>query len=49
MAASGTGKQGRGYRAWLVRWEWAGDHAKADDPIIAIFPTSTRCWRCDRI
>ena len=26
----------QGYKAWLVRWEWAGEHARVDEPIIAI-------------
>jgi len=25
-----------GYRAWLVRWEWSGSHARKDNPIIAV-------------
>ena len=23
-------------RAWLITWEWVGDHARVDDPIAAI-------------
>jgi hypothetical protein len=23
-------------KAWLVTWEWSGDHAKANDPFLAI-------------
>lgn len=30
------GKLVTGYRAWLVRWEWFGGHARKDDPIIAV-------------
>lgn len=30
-------KQGRKMKAWLVTWEWAGDHAKRDDKVAAIF------------
>jgi hypothetical protein len=30
-------KVSKGYSAWLVRWEWSGDHARRDgDPVIAI-------------
>lgn len=25
-----------GYRAWLVRREWSGSHARKDNPIIAV-------------
>ncbi len=25
------------YKAWLVTWEWLGDHAKRDDKIVAVF------------
>src|SRR5947209_12470861 len=35
-------KQRRGYSAWLVRWEWVGDHARPPgDPIIAVLPPQT--------
>jgi hypothetical protein len=27
----------RGRKAWLVTWEWAGDHAKRVDPVAAVF------------
>ena len=33
-------------KAWLVTWEWAGDHAKVDDPIVAIFNPR---WSTSRI
>jgi hypothetical protein len=23
-------------KAWLITWEWAGEHAKVDEPIAAI-------------
>lgn len=23
-------------KAWLIRWCWAGDHAKVDDPIVTV-------------
>jgi hypothetical protein len=29
-------QQDRGVRAWLVRWQWAGDHSAGADPIIAV-------------
>jgi hypothetical protein len=29
-----TARQGR--RAWLVRWEWAGEHAAVEQPVAAI-------------
>lgn len=25
------------YKAWLVTWEWIGDHVKRDDKIVAVF------------
>ena len=28
--------QAKGYKAWLVRWDWIGDHAKVEEPIIAV-------------
>jgi len=31
----------RGYTAWLVRWDWVGDHAKPEEPIIAILSPRT--------
>lgn len=27
---------GRAIRAWVVRWEWAGQHAAVDQPVAAI-------------
>jgi hypothetical protein len=24
-------------KAWLVTWEWAGDHARREDKVAAIF------------
>ncbi len=30
-------KTPRGFKAWLVTWEWIGDHAKRDDKIVAVF------------
>jgi len=27
----------RKYKAWLVTWEWIGDHAKRFDKIVAVF------------
>jgi hypothetical protein len=30
-----------GYRGWLVRWEWAGDHARVKHPIIAVLSLQT--------
>jgi hypothetical protein len=30
-------KASRKSRAWLVTWEWAGDHAKRTDKVVAIF------------
>jgi len=29
-------KKSRKYKAWLVTWEWIGDHAKHDDKIVAV-------------
>jgi hypothetical protein len=29
-----TARQGR--KAWLVRWEWAGNHAAVEQPVAAI-------------
>ena len=26
----------QGIAAWLVTWEWAGDHAKVDEPVVAV-------------
>lgn len=38
--ATNSSRSGRGktseFKAWLVRWEWAGEHAEVDEPIIAI-------------
>lgn len=25
-----------GYRAWVIRWEWAGDHAARDKPFVSV-------------
>ena len=30
-------RQPRKMKAWLVTWEWCGEHAKRDDKIAAIF------------
>jgi hypothetical protein len=30
-------KAHHGRKAWLVTWEWAGDHAKPADKVVAIF------------
>ena len=27
-----------GYKAWIIRWEWDGDHAAVEDPFIAALP-----------
>ncbi len=27
----------RGVRAWLVTWEWSGEHAKRDEEVAAVF------------
>ena len=27
----------KGVKAWLVTWEWAGEHSKRDDKIVAVF------------
>lgn len=27
----------RKFKAWLVTWEWMGNHAKRDDKIVAVF------------
>jgi hypothetical protein len=27
----------RGKRAWLVTWEWSGEHARVEEPIAAVF------------
>ncbi len=39
--------QGR-YKAWVMRWEWAGEHAAVDDPIIAILRPQTSVERVRR-
>lgn len=31
-----SGRRPAGFKAWLVRWEWIGDHARVDEPVIAI-------------
>ena len=28
-------------RAWLVTWEWAGDHAAEDEPVVAVLSART--------
>jgi hypothetical protein len=28
----------RGKKAWLVTWEWAGEHARVEERIVAVFP-----------
>ena len=33
-------------KAWLVTWEWAGDHAKVDDPLVAVLNPR---WSASRI
>src|SRR4051812_9139563 len=35
------GRRKVGHRAWLVRWEWAGEHAAVEKPIIALFHPNT--------
>lgn len=39
MARKQTHPKGR--RVWLVTWEWAGEHARRDDKVAAIF--NPRC------
>jgi hypothetical protein len=34
-------KRLEGYRAWLVRWDWAGEHARVDREVIAVLPPQT--------
>ncbi len=36
MSAIGWEKT-RGKKAWLVTWEWAGEHARRENPIAAFF------------
>lgn len=31
----------RGRSAWLITWEWAGEHAAVDQPIAAILPVQS--------
>lgn len=30
--------RGKGIRAWLVTWEWAGEHARKDQVVQAVLP-----------
>lgn len=46
MNGKSANRRTRGSRAWLIRWDWIGDHAKIDDPIIAILPCQ---WSVARI
>jgi hypothetical protein len=39
-------KKSRKYKAWLVTWEWVGDHAKRDDKIVAVLDPR---WRPDHV
>jgi hypothetical protein len=39
-------KRSRKYKAWLITWEWIGDHAKRDDKIVAILNPR---WRAERV
>jgi len=39
-------KKSRKYKAWLVTWEWIGDHAKRDDKIVAVLDPR---WRPDHV
>jgi hypothetical protein len=32
-----SSRKPRKVRAWLVTWEWCGDHAKRDDRVAAIY------------
>ena len=32
-----SNKQRRGIKAWLVTWEWSGNHAKRDCNVAAVF------------
>src|SRR5258706_11733817 len=34
------------YKAWLVTWEWIGNHAKRDDKIVAILDPR---WRPEHV
>ena len=39
--SNGVGnRRGKGTRAWVIRWSWMGDHARVENPIVAILP-----WR----
>ena len=31
----------RGIKAWVVRWEWASEHAAVEKPLIAVLPPRT--------
>ncbi len=39
-------KRSRKYKAWLVTWEWIGDHAKRDNKIVAVLDPR---WRPDHV
>lgn len=39
-------QQKRGVKAWLVTWEWSGDHAKRPDKVAAIFNAR---WSAQRV
>lgn len=36
----------RKYKAWLITWEWIGDHAKRDNKIVAVVDPR---WRPSRV
>jgi len=46
MRAEKANSRVSGTRAWLVRWDWIGDHAKVENPIVAILPSQ---WGVERI
>src|SRR3954451_15863581 len=27
---------GKGYKAWVIRWDWMGDHAAVAEPLISV-------------
>ena len=37
VASRGSGKRECLRSAWLVTWEWSGDHARVEDPVVALF------------
>jgi hypothetical protein len=39
-------KKSRQYKAWLVTWEWVGEHARRDDKIVAVLDPR---WRADHV